>query len=209
MISRRTFAAAAVAVAAFGAPAIAPAVAAADAPEPTAVIRSLYDTLLDAMKNGPQLGFDGRYKKLEPALHQAFDIATMCKIAIGPAWTSMPTDKKNALLVAFDKYLVSTYAARFKKFSGTKFEVDDAKPAPGDRMLVESKLIKSDGEPVQLNYLMRKNDAGWQVIDIFLAGAISQMTQMRSEFSEPLRKDGVDGLIQQLEQKSQALSAEA
>jgi phospholipid transport system substrate-binding protein len=161
------------------------------------------------MKDGPTLGFDGRYKKLEPAIHQAFDVATMCKIAIGPAWTSMPTDKKNALLVSFDKYLVSTYAARFRKFAGQQFQVGAAKPAPGDRMLVETKLVKSDGEPVELNYLMRKNDAGWQVIDIYLAGAISQMTQMRSDFSEPLHKGGVDGLIQQLEQKSKELQAAA
>ena len=205
MISRRAFAAAAAVAAVIGIPGI----AAASATEPTGVIQSLYDTLLDAMKNGQTLGFDGRYKKLEPAIHQAFDVATMCKIAIGPAWTSMPTDKKDALLVAFDKYLVSTYAARFKKFSGQQFQVGAAKPAPGDRMLVESKLVKSDGDPIELNYLMRKNDAGWQVIDIYLAGAISQMTQMRSEFSEPLHKGGVDALIQQLDQKSKELQAEA
>lgn len=205
MISRRAFTATAVSVALLGVPGI----ARADAAEPGAVIQSLYDTLLDTMKNGETLGFDGRYKKLEPALHQALDIATMCKIAIGPAWTSMPTDKKNALLVSFDKYLVSTYAARFKKFVGQKFEVGETKPAPGDRMLVDTRLIKSDGEPVELNYLMRKNDAGWQVIDIYLAGAISQMTQMRSDFSEPLHTGGVDALIQQLDQKSKELQAEA
>jgi ABC-type transporter MlaC component len=35
------------------------------------------------------------------------------------------------------------------------------------------------------------------------------MTQMRSEFTEPLRKGGVDALIQQLDQKSKELAAEA
>jgi phospholipid transport system substrate-binding protein len=205
MISRRLFTAtAAASVALIGIRGIAAADASA---EPVGVIKSLYDTLLDTMKNGPTLGFDGRYQKLEPAIHQAFDVATMCKIAIGPAWTSKPTDKKNALLVAFDKYLVSTYAARFRKFSGQQFQVGTAKQAPGDRMLVESKLVKSDGEPVELNYLMRKNEAGWQVIDIYLAGAISQMTQMRSDFSEPLHKGGVDALIHQLDEKSKELQA--
>ncbi|MES1152964.1 MAG: ABC transporter substrate-binding protein, partial [Dongia sp.] len=92
---------------------------------------------------------------------------------------------------------------------GQKFEVGETKPAPGDRMLVDTRLIKSDGEPVELNYLMRKKDAGWQVIDIYLAGAISQMTQMRSDFSEPLHTGGVDALIQQLDQKSKELQAEA
>jgi phospholipid transport system substrate-binding protein len=121
----------------------------------------------------------------------------------------MPTDKKNALLVAFDRFLVSTYAARFKKYSGQSFQVGGAKPVPGDRVLVESKLVKSDGEPIELNYLLRKNQSGWQVIDIYLAGAISQMTQMRSDFSEPLHKGGVDALIQQLGDKSKQLQTSA
>ena len=181
----------------------------ADGPEPVAIVQSLYDALLEAMKQGKALGFDGRYQKLEPAIHQTFDVATMCKIAIGPAWTSMPTDKKNALLVTFDKFLVSTYAARFREFAGQKFTVGEAKPAPGDRVLVESTLVKSDGEPVELNYLFRKNEGGWQAIDIYLAGAISQMTQMRSEFSEPLHKGGVDALIQLLDAKIKAMQAAA
>jgi phospholipid transport system substrate-binding protein len=181
--------------------------AAADDGEPKALIQNFYNVILDVMKHGPALGFDGRYQKLEPAIHQAFDVGTMCKIAIGPAWTSMPTDKKNALLVTFDKFLVSTYASRFKAFGGQVFQVGAAKSAPGDRVLVESKLVKSDGEPIELNYLMRKNQGGWQVIDIYLAGAISQMTQMRSDFSEPLHKGGVDGLIQQLGEKIKQMQA--
>ncbi|HVO04938.1 MAG TPA: ABC transporter substrate-binding protein [Candidatus Cybelea sp.] len=183
--------------------------AAADTTQPVDVIKNLYSVLLDVMQHGPELGFEGRYQKLEPAINQAFDVATMCKIAIGPSWTSMPTDKKNALLVAFDKFLVSTYAARFRSFSGQQLEVGEAKPAPDDRVLVETKLVKSDGQPVELNYLFRKNQDTWQVIDIYLAGSISQMSQMRSEFSEPLQKGGVDVLIQKLDEKTKQLQAAA
>jgi phospholipid transport system substrate-binding protein len=176
-------------------------VAQADTAEPAAAVQSLYDALLDAMKQGEKLGFERRYQKLEPVIHKVFDIATMCKISVGGYWTEMPTDKKNAVLVAFDKYTVSTYASRFKSFSNQKFEVGATKQVPNDRVLVESKIVKADGDPVELNYLFRKNAEGWQIIDVYLAGAISQLTQMRSEFSEPLQKGGVDALIQQLDQK--------
>ncbi len=206
MISRRLFGAAAlgaISVATMG-----PA-RAASAAEPAAVIQSLYDALLDAMKQGAQLGFEGRYKKLEPVIHQVFDVATMCKIAMGGYWTTLSTDKKNAVLVAFDKYTVSTYASRFKAFNNQKFVVGTTRQVPNDRVLVESKLVKSDGEPIELNYLFRKTPDGWRVIDVYLAGAISQLTQMRSEFSEPLQKGGVDALIQQLDQKVKQLQEAA
>lgn len=181
----------------------------ADAAEPAAIVQSLYDALLATMKDGDKLGFDGRYQKLEPVIRKVFDIATMCKIAMGGYWTTLTTDKKNAVLVAFDKYSVSTYASRFKADKGVKFQVGETKQVPNDRKMVETKIIKPDGEPVDINYLFRKNPDGWQVIDVYLAGAISQLTQMRSEFSEPLQKGGVDALIQVLDQKVEQLKQAA
>src|SRR5919202_1527350 len=96
-ISRRRFGA--LTLGAFAA--VGSGVARAAATEPSAVVKALYDALLDSMKQGKTLGFDGRYKKLEPVIHQTFDVATMCKIAVGPYWTQLATDKKNAVLVAF------------------------------------------------------------------------------------------------------------
>lgn len=206
MITRRRFGAmalSAVSVVTAGA-------ARADAVEPTTVVQSLYDALLETMKDGEKLGFDGRYQKLEPVIHKVFDVATMCKIAMGGYWTTLTTDKKNAVLVAFDKYTVSTYASRFKADKGIKFQVGQAKQVPNDRVLVQSRIVKSDGEPVEINYLFRKQaDGSWQAIDVYLAGAISQLTQMRSEFSEPLQKGGVDALIQLLDQKVEQLKQAA
>lgn len=183
--------------------------AVADPAEPVAVVQSLYDALSETMKDGEKLGFDGRYQKLQPVIHKVFDVATMCKIAMGGYWTTLSTEKKNAVLVAFDKYTVSTYAARFKADKGVQFKVGDTKQVPNQRLLVQSTIVKSDGEPVEVNYLFRKGSEGWQVIDVYLAGAISQLTQMRSEFSEPLQKGGVDALIQVLDQKVEQLKQAA
>ena len=180
------------------------------AADPAAAVQSLYDALMAVMKDGEKLGFDGRYKQLEPVIHKVFDVATMCKIAMGGYWTTLATDKKNAVLVSFDKYTVSTYASRFKADKGIKFKVGETKDVPNDRKMVMTEIIPPDGDPVEINYLFRKQaDGGWQVIDVYLAGAISQLTQMRSEFSEPLQKGGVDALIQQLDQKVKQLQEAA
>lgn len=169
--------------------------------EPTALIQKFYDTLLECMKRGEELGFDGRYKLIEPVLNETFDVATMCKISVGPEWTKMPGDKKGAVLVTFNKYMVTTYASRFKSFKNQQFKVGEAKPAGDDRVLVESQLIRSNGEPIELNYLFRLNKGAWRVIDIYLAGAISQMAQMRSDFAKTVVDGGADALIASLEQK--------
>lgn len=177
--------------------------------DPKATVQAFYDVLLDCMQHGKQLGFDGRYQKLVPAVNQTFDVPVMARIAVGPAWTNMPADKKTAVLEVFNRYMVSTYAARFKAFSGEKFVVGELTQPAQDRKLVATQLLRSDGEPVQLNYVFRQGDAGWKIIDIYLSGTISEMARMRSDFSETIRSGGPDGLIAILEKKINELKASA
>ena len=170
--------------------------------DPKAIVQSFYDTLEDTMKQGSVLGFDGRYKKLEPAIHQTFDVPVMAKIAVGAEWTNLKADEKSKLLDAFNRYLVTTYAARFKSYKGQRFEVGEVKTPAENRSLVETKLYKSNGEPVALNYLFRPDDAGsWKIIDIYLSGAISEMARMRSDFSATVTNGGAEALIAALEKK--------
>lgn len=170
--------------------------------DPKAIVQTFYDTLEETMKQGSELGFDGRYKKLEPAIHQTFDVPVMAKIAVGAEWTNLKADEKSKLLDAFDRYLVTTYAARFKSYKGQRFEVGEVKTPAENRSLVETKLYKSNGEPVALNYLFRPDSAGsWKIIDIYLSGAISEMARMRSDFSATVTNGGAEGLIAALEKK--------
>jgi phospholipid transport system substrate-binding protein len=170
--------------------------------DPKAIVQSFYDALEDTMKQGEQLGFDGRYKKLEPVIHQTFDVPVMAKIAVGAEWTGFTADEKTNMLDAFDRYMVTTYAARFKAYKGQKFEVGEVKTPADNRALVETKLYKSNGEPVALNYLFRPgSDGSWKIIDIYLSGAISEMARMRSDFSATVTGGGAHALIAALEKK--------
>jgi phospholipid transport system substrate-binding protein len=105
---------------------ISPTFAAAQDPgDPKATVQTFYDALEDTMKHGSELGFDGRYKKLEPVIQQTFDVPVMAKIAVGSGWTAFSADEKNRLLDAFGRYMVTTYAARFKSYEGQQFQVGD------------------------------------------------------------------------------------
>jgi phospholipid transport system substrate-binding protein len=170
--------------------------------DPKAIVQSFYDALEETMKQGEELGFDGRYKKLEPVIHETFDVPVMAKIAIGSEWTNFSADQKKAMLETFDQYMVTTYASRFKTDKGLKFEVGEVKTPAENRALVETKLIRANGDPVALNYLFRPDANGsWKIIDVYLSGAISEMARMRSDFSATVTGGGADALIKALEKK--------
>ena len=174
----------------------------ARAGEPAAgVIGKFYDTLLAAMKDGPKLGFKGRYDKLAPAVRQSFDLPLMTRLMVGPQWAGIPAEQQQQIVAAFSEFSIATYASRFDEFSGEKFEVD-ANPTPSNSgVIVRSKLVKSDGEPVQLDYLMRESAAGWQIVDVFLSGTVSELATRRSEFSSVMRRGGAEALVDALQKK--------
>lgn len=177
--------------------------------EPKALVQAFYDTLLETMQQGEALGFEGRYKKLEPAIHQTFDVPTMAKIAIGAEWTKFSPEEKETMLRVFDQYMVTTYAARFKTYKGQQFIVGEVKDPAENRKLVETSLIRSTGEPISLNYLFRPAaDGSWKIIDVYLSGAISEMARMRSDFSATVTGGGAEGLTKALEEKIVAIQKE-
>ena len=178
---------------------------AADAPA-VDVIKSYYDTLLSVMKDATKLGLKGRYEKLGPAIRKAFNLPLMTRLSVGPDWTKLSADVQQRLVAAFSDMSIATYASRFDGYSGEHFEVDP-KPAPSTGgVIVNTKLVQTNGDPpVQLNYLMRDGDAGWQIIDVFLQGTISELASRRSEFSAVLRRDGPDALVKLIQARADAL----
>ena len=178
------------------------AAAPARAAGPTDVIRVLNDTLLDVMKNADSLKFQGRYQKLQPVIERSFDLPLMARLTVGPPWQNLAPEQQKQIATAFEDFTVSTYASRFDGYSGEKFEIDPQAQQTNNGMLVQSRIVKSDGEPVQLNYLMRESGGAWKIIDVFLSGTVSELASRRSEFSAVLRREGADGLVRLLQSRS-------
>src|SRR6516225_5553007 len=174
--------------------------AAALAVNPQDNVRGFYDTLLTTMRNGPTLGQSGRYARLAPVVDRVFDVPSMTRLAIGPSWATLPPAQQQQLIEAFRHYVAATYADRFDSYSGQQLQVTGEQPYNAD-VIVQTRIVKSDGETTTLNYLMRQSQGSWQISDVYLDGTISQLAIQRSEFHSILRRAGVDGLVMALNRK--------
>jgi phospholipid transport system substrate-binding protein len=164
-------------------------------------VRGFYDALLHAMQDGPRLGRHGRYAALEPVVLRTFDIPYMTRMAVGPSWASLAEPKRQQLTQAFGRYVTATWAERFDSYAGEKLEVLSER-ANGAAVLVDTRIVKSTGEPVAIDYLTRRNGDAWQIADVYLTGTISELATRRVEFGSVLRRDGVDALIATLNHKA-------
>ncbi len=71
----------------------------------------------------------------------------------------------------------------------------------------DSRIVKADGTPVIIRYLMHESGGTWLVADIYLDGTVSELATRRSEFSSILQQGGIATLIATLNRKADALGA--
>ena len=149
-------------------------------------VKGLYDVLLNTMKNGRILGQSGRFAQLDPVIRRSFDIASMARLSIGSSWAGLSESQRQQITESFGRYISAIYADRFDGYAGQKLEVTGEQPASSG-VMVRSQIIKASGEPVKVDYMMRRNGESWLISDIYLDGAISEVATRRSEFSAILK----------------------
>ena len=183
-----------------------PAAAAEEAPSD--IVGRLNAVLMEVMQQADELGFSGRYDRLAPVLSEAFNFSLMARISVGRHWRKLANSDRDRLVDVFGRLSIATFAARFDGYSGERFEVLGEKPAPRKAILVRNRLIKSDGEAVEINYLLKTAEGRWRVVDVFLDAKYSELAMKRSEYGSVIKNAGFDELIRRLDEKIAKLAAE-
>ena len=183
-----------------------PAAAAEEAPSD--IVGRLNAVLMEVMQQADELGFSGRYDRLAPVLSEAFNFSLMARISVGRHWRKLENSDRDRLVDVFGRLSIATFAARFDGYSGERFEVLGENPALRKAILVRNRLIKNDGEAVEINYLLKTAKGRWRVVDVFLDAKYSELAMKRSEYGAVIKNAGFDELIRRLNEKIATLAAE-
>ncbi len=173
------------------------------------VVESLHDSLLSVMKDADALGFEGRRKRLAPVIAGAFDMALIARGSTGRHWRQFDADERERLVHKLTDLTIATYAARFDDYAGEKFQVLWQEPAPRGTVLVHTRLVKGDGEEIELNYLLRPADDGWRIVDVYLKGIYSELAIKRSVYTSLIKRGGLEGLFTAIDDKIADYRSEA
>jgi phospholipid transport system substrate-binding protein len=174
-------------------------------PDGSGTVQRLYDALLSTMKNGGTLGGSGRFAHLAPVIRHSFDVASMARLSVGAYWAGLSEAQRQEVTESYGRYISAIYADRFDSYHGQKLEVTGEQSAPFG-LLVTSRIVKSNGEPVEVDYVMHRNGESWLISDIYLDSTISEVATRRSEFAAILNTQGIDGLIAALNRKADILT---
>ncbi len=174
--------------------------------EAAKVVEAFHEELLNVMRNADGLGFEGRFQALTPTVKGSFNLRLMTRYTVTSRhWRKMDKLQHRRLIDAFTGYTVAIYADRFDGFSGQRFEVLGERAAARGAVIVQSRIVKADGDDVRIDYLMQATNKKWRIVDVFLKGAISELAIRRSEYVSVIKRRGYDGLIAAIEARTQKL----
>jgi len=132
------------------------------------------------------------------------DFDAMTKLAVGKHWRDASREQRERLTAEFRKLLVRTYTKSLTEYSGQSIEFLPYRPNPReDRAVVASQFTQTNGQSIGVVYRLRQRD-GWRVYDISIDG-ISLVTNYRTNFSQEVQRNGIDGLIASLAAKNTEL----
>ncbi len=171
--------------------------------EAISVINGLHERLIKSMK----MGKDGqdcgqRYKFLENYIRQSFHFPLISRIVLGRRhWSKLDEKRKGEFIEAFIKMTISTYASRFDSFSGQSFKIKKAVLSKNGHVLVDSSLVKRDGEEIDLKYILTRARDGWKIVSVSAKG-VNDLSIKRADYNAFLRDHSIDGLVKKLLEKA-------
>jgi ABC-type transporter MlaC component len=90
----------------------------------------------------------------------------MARLSVGASWASPSSDQKRRVAQAYGRYTTAVYATRFEFLGEQKIKRGT---------VVKSRMAKANGEPVSINFVLHDNDIAWQIRDVYLDSAISEL----------------------------------
>jgi len=189
---------------AFMLPALSPAVGQELGPEE--LVKKVTQEVLDAIKSDKQLAAGDRRKALKLAEEKVLpyiDFEEATRIAVGRGWAQATPEQKQKLVGEFRNMLVRTYSNAIEAYQGQTLKVlpSRGKQEAKDEATIRTQFVRAGGQPLPIEFQMRKAGGSWKVYDITVEG-VSLVLTYRSEFDVVMKQSGVDGLIKRLTEKN-------
>lgn len=161
----------------------------------------LNETLIQIMKDAKPLGYQGRYKKLEPVVKDVFEFEAVARLAIGNTqWKNLDKPQKIALMEKLADLSVATYAAQFNDYGGEAFKFDTLQESKGSWIILRYDYGAPKDKPIKFDYYVSEANGRWRIINIIVDG-ISDLALKKAQYTSVIDREGFDSLLNKLSQK--------
>jgi phospholipid transport system substrate-binding protein len=161
------------------------------------LVRSGASRILQVLKAG---GSDAeREATMTAVMQESFDLQAIGRSVLGRHWNTATPDQRQRFIAAFSRAEVKAYSARFREYAGQTLKVGKVS-TNGASQMVDSQIMQPNAsQPVRLVWEVQNG----KILDVLIEG-VSMAATRRSDFNAFILRNGIDGLIRELERRSGA-----
>lgn len=151
--------------------------------------------VLADMEGGP----DHRRVEVRRLLAASFDLPAIGRFVLGKYWRRASLEERAEFNSLFQDHVAAAIARRLDDIEGDVLKVDQARMERPGLAVVGSRVVRTEGAPVKIDWRLHHGKAGWRIIDIVVEGVSLALAQ-RAEFAGIVRNNGgrVDALLSML-----------
>lgn len=131
-------------------------------------------------------------------LFDYFDVPLITRLVVGRYWRKANEQQKEAFATVFEQHIIKVYTSQLGVYRDERVELRNVAARTDKDTIVGTEVKRNSDPPLRIDWLVRESDGTYKIIDVAAEG-VSMMTTKRSEFSSVIARDGIDGLIEQLE----------
>lgn len=172
---------------------------AAPAAVPSAIdqVRQTVEQVLSVLRN-KGLDETARRDQLRTLIRSRFDFALMSQWTLGIYWRQASPAQQQRFVALYSDLLEASYLGKIEAYT------DEQVNYLGERIEERRAQVETEIATAQTNipltYRLNLEGEQWMVYDVVIEG-VSLVRTYRSSFGEIARKDGIDGLLDQVAQK--------
>ncbi len=176
------------------------AVAEASTETPEQFVERTSNDVLAILRDG-SMNHDAKIAKLEVMLDQRSDFETISKLVLAVHYKRFSDPQKTEFEQLLHRYLTTTYGHQIDNYANETVSVVGGRPEARGDYTVQTKIKRTTGADLQVEYRLRKVGGDWRLIDVIGEG-ISLVSNLRSQFGEILNSGGPDKLLKVLRDKN-------
>lgn len=130
------------------------------------------------------------------------DFVTLSRWVLGKHWRQATPAQREIFTNEFRELLLNTYLRSVTGYRDNKIHYQPLRQVPTDGKAVVHAHVETPGSPtVKADFRLLQKGQEWLIYDVAIDG-VSLVTTHRSSFSELIRRNGIAGVIAQLEARN-------
>ncbi len=144
---------------------------------------------------------DVKIKSLEKIVFGNFEFKTISRLVLARSFKKFSKQQQEEFEDHFKVYLSRSYGTRLLRYANEKVELRDARVEPRGDVTVKTVIVGGKADGVVMSYRVRNRNDSWKVIDVVIEG-ISLVSNFRTQFKDIINREGPEGLLARLREKT-------